>query len=231
MNYTPRTENDILDIDEAGYDGDCDNDGSNDNNDQRDPDVNLDTAPSVDNSEELSERNQITDENQDAAVADTDQEDQDEAIVDQITEPDDFNKVLDLDDLLEHIETKKLNLALRRPTSMDGNCLFDSLCDLIEKFDIKSVPREKQLLRQKICDSMIRHPEFPSWMKEIFKRPVPFQMFLQKQKKNGQFSDNMGFMITTAAFLIGKIYFILDRVLIRSSPRNGLSTPKRSACS
>ena len=197
MNYTPPTENDILDV---GDDNDVDNDEGYDGDDDSEQQIEVDTPPP----QGLCERNQESYQNeQEDTVAGIDQEDPDQAIVDRITEPDDYNQVFEMSDLLKHIKLKKLNLRLRRPTSVDGNCLPDALSDLIEKFDIKSVPRDKHLLRQFICESLVRHPQFPTWMREIFKRPIPFQLFLQKQRKNGQYSDNMGFMVTAAAYSIG----------------------------
>ena len=134
-----------------------------------------------------------------------DPEEEDKLILDGIQNPDQNNRVYSLEDLLNHIKDKNLNLRLRRPSTSNGDCLFDSLEDLIEKFDINSVPRDKNLLRQAICSSFTSHPQFPTWMSLHFKRPVVFQMWYAKMKKTGTYSDNMGLIVAAAAHYLGII--------------------------
>ena len=136
-------------------------------------------------------------------VPDIDREAEDKLILDGIVNADGDNQVFSVDDLDNHIRDKNLNLRLRRPSISNGDCLFDSLLDLIEKFDIKIVPRERHLLRQAICSSFTRHPQFPTWMQNHFKRPVVFQTYLANMKKTGQYSDNMGLIVAVAAHYLG----------------------------
>ena len=141
----------------------------------------------------------------DVPVPVSDPEEEDKLILDGIQNPDQNNRVYSMEDLLNHIKDKNLNLRLRRPSTTNGDCLYDSLEDLIMKFDIKSVPRDKDLLRQAICSSFTSHPQFATWMSLHFKRPVVFQMFFAKHKKSGTYTDNMGLVIAAAAHYLGII--------------------------
>ena len=208
MNYIPPTENDILDTDDdEGDENDdgmiapADNDGmiAPADNDDGDNEERLAGSPTVNFQE-------------DNAIPDIDQDEEDQRILNSIQNADANNRVFDLDELLNHIVSKNLNLRLRRPTSMNGNCLFDSLVDLVEKFEIVNVPRCQNLLRQAICNSMMRHPEFPTWMSLHFKRPVVFQLFLKNMKRSGTYCDNMGLMIAASAHFLGN-NFDLNSVL------------------
>ena len=207
MGYMPPTPDDILDLD----DEDADPPGS---------------LP-VDVATEVAEPEPVVSENGDATVLgdhpdpgqivtqmdvvnpvqdqDIDREEEDKLILDGIQNPDQNNRVYSLEDLLNHIKDKSLNLRLRRPSTSNGDCLFDALQDLIEKFDIKSVPRDMNLLRQAICSSFTSHPQFATWMSLHFKRPVVFQMWYAKMKKTGTYSDNMGLIVAAAAHYLGMI--------------------------
>ena len=207
MNYIPPTPDDILDVD----------DDEDDANDEPHRDVPEDaevldpeamdegdghTAPVLGDSPDLGDAQVVT------AAPDVVHEEEDNLILDSIQNGDGSNPVYSLDQLARHIEAKNLNLRLRRPSSSDGNCFFDSLCDLIDKFNIRNVPHDKDQLRQGICCSFTSHPQFPFWMTEIFKKPVVCQMFLSNMKKSGTYTDNMGLIIAVAAQFLGNSQFL-----------------------
>ena len=207
MGYIPPTPDDVLDIDDddvqAVYD--------EFHGVVRVVAEPVDAEP-MDVEPEDAEADDVEDDDADAEAADPgqvpdlpeiDPEEEDKLILDGIQNADADNQVHSLEDLVNYIEAQNLNLRLRRPIRKDGNCLFDSLVDLIEKFDIKTVPRDHNLLRQAICSSFTRHPQFPTWMANHFKRPVVFQMYLENMKKNGIYSDNMGLIVAVAAHFIG----------------------------
>ena len=209
MGYTPPTENDILDSEGVDTVSDVVVAGPPDEDSAGDAGLSL-VAGSVDVTQDDPHRDM--DENFNEENVYVDPEEQDQEMLSLILEPDDNNQSFDLNDLLAHINAKNLNLRLRRPSSTDGNCLYDSLCDLCEKFDIPNVPREKGLLRKAVCNSLTRHPEFPRWMKEIFRKPAVFQKYLATMMKSGQWSDNFGIITAAAAHLIGKTRLGVDRV-------------------
>lgn len=207
MNYTPPTENDILDIADADYDGDDDDD-----------DASLGPVPSHIDDGEIDGETASPQDNIHGDIENPviDQEAEDQIILNGIQNADANNRVYNLEDLTNQIDTKNLNLRLGRPSSRDGNCLFDSLTYLVKKYEIENVPQCHKLLRQDICSSVTRHPEFPTWMAIHFKRPVVFQLFLENMRKNGTYSDNMGLIIAASAHFLGNNFIfkaghILDK--------------------
>ena len=211
MNYIPPTPDDILDVDddEDGADDEAHRDVPEDAEVVGPEPMNGDgdghTAPVLGDEGHLGAEEVVT------AAPDIDHDEEDNMILNSIQNADQGNRMYSLEALDRHIKAKHLNLRLRRPTSNDGNCFFDTLSDLIEKFQIRNVPQDKDLLRQAICCSFTSHPNFSTWMVDNFKKPVVFQKYISGMKKSGTYTDNMGLIIAVAAHFLGKSqYFTLN---------------------
>ena len=213
MNYTPPTENDILDITDADYDG----------GDDDDDDASLAPVPSnIDDGDiEGGTASPQEDTHGDIARPVIDQDEEDQMILNNIQNADDDNCVYNLEELTNYIDTRNLNLRLGRQSSRDGNCLFDSLAYLVTKYEIENVPRCHKLLRRDICNSVTKHPQFPTWMAVHFKRPVVFQLFLENMRRNGTYSDNMGLIVAASAHFLGNDFIrVFGRNPLEASIQN-----------
>ena len=87
----------------------------------------------------------------------------------------------------------------------DGNCFFESIQDLADKFELP-LPRDKHLLCLLITDSMANHPDFLTWVQEHFQGELAaFEKFVDRLRIHGHFTDGFGFTTLTTAHLLGTV--------------------------
>ena len=118
-----------------------------------------------------------------------------------------------MNQLLSHIRQNNLPLRPRKVIQSDGNCFFESIQDLAEKFQLP-VPQDKLLLRQLIADSMESHPEFLTWVQIHFYGELrDFETVRDRVRQHGHFTDSFGLCPATAAHVLGNDnktkYFVL----------------------
>ena len=133
--------------------------------------------------------------------------------VDRILNDDGGGTLYTMNQLLSHIREKNLPLRPRKVIQSDGNCFFESIQDLAEKFQLP-VPRDKLLLRHLIADSMTSHPEFLTWIQIHFDGEIrDFETVRDRVRQHGHFTDSYGFCTATAAHVLGNDkktnYFVL----------------------
>ena len=126
-------------------------------------------------------------------------------LVDGILNDDGRGKLYTMKQLLSHIHDKNLPLRPRKKTQSDGNCYYESIQDLADKFQLP-VPRDKHLLRLLITDSMATHPDFLTWVQEHFQGELAaFEKFVDRLRIDGHFTEGFGFTTLTTAHLLGTV--------------------------
>ena len=124
--------------------------------------------------------------------------------VDIILNGDGGGPIYSMEELFCHIKDKNLPLRSRDlVVSSDGNCFFESLQDLAEKFNLP-VPHDKHLLRHIITDSMKGHPDVLTWVQEFLHGEMKnFEEIVARLSKDRQYTDNYGMTTLTAAHVLG----------------------------
>ena len=76
----------------------------------------------------------------------------------------------------------------------------------MELFDIADKPRDHGDLRREVCDSIMDLPQTPVWIQKFFNNSVEiFRKFVERHRRMGIWTDNLGIMCQATALFIGNI--------------------------
>ena len=108
-----------------------------------------------------------------------------------------------LDSVTEHINRHNLNLQHFGHVRSNGDCLYDSLYNLILHYNIEVGATDVQDLRKKIASHVRHHPNSKFWKQSVFKNQGRLMAsFIFQHSRPGTFSDSDGLILHAAADLL-----------------------------